>query len=72
MPAIVAPTTAHATAPTPSAATTPLPGDPSCVDFAGGADGFRLAGTRSLEVDLAPMLAAARAAAPAAAAPLAA
>ena len=72
MPAIVAPTTAHATAPMPSAATAPIPGDPVCVAFAGGADGFRLAGTRSLEVDLGPMLAAARAAAPTSAAPLAA
>ncbi|KZC93784.1 hypothetical protein AWH51_01845 [Clavibacter tessellarius] len=32
----------------------PLPGDPTCVAFAGGADAFRHAGTRSLAVDLAP------------------
>ncbi|MBP2457922.1 D-tyrosyl-tRNA(Tyr) deacylase [Clavibacter michiganensis] len=71
MPAIVAPTTASSTAAA-DAATAPLPGDPTCVAFAGGADGFRLAGTRSLEVDLAPMLAATHAAARVADAPLAA
>ncbi|QIS38892.1 hypothetical protein [Clavibacter capsici] len=32
----------------------PLPGHPTCVAFAGSADGFRHAGTRSVAVDLAP------------------
>ncbi|MBF4620294.1 hypothetical protein [Clavibacter sp. VKM Ac-2542] len=68
----VSPTTARVTAPSASAASAPLAGDPVCVAFAGGADGFRHAGTRSLGVDLTPMLAAARATAPAATAPIAA
>jgi hypothetical protein len=46
----------------------PLPGDPTCVAFAGSADGFRHAGTRSLAVDLAPLRAAAESAAAALAA----
>jgi hypothetical protein len=37
----------------------PLPGDPTCVAFAGSGDGFRHVGTRSLAVDLAPLLSAA-------------
>ncbi|WP_435081385.1 hypothetical protein [Clavibacter michiganensis] len=68
----VSPTTARATAPIASAASAPLAGDPVCVAFAGGAEGFRHAGTRSLGVDLAPLLAAARATAPVADAPFAA
>ncbi|KAF0257133.1 hypothetical protein DOU02_14990 [Clavibacter michiganensis subsp. michiganensis] len=71
MPVSVSPTVARASAPTPAAAA-PLPGDPVCVAFAGSADGFRHAGTRSLAVDLAPLLAAASANAPVADAPLAA
>ncbi|OUE27005.1 hypothetical protein [Clavibacter michiganensis] len=63
MPVTLAPTTAP-TPPATHAATAPRPGDPACVDFAGTADGLRHAGTRSLEVDLGPMLAAARAQAP--------
>ncbi|WP_161784565.1 hypothetical protein [Clavibacter michiganensis] len=35
-------------------AVAPLPGDPTCVAFAGSADGFRHVGTRSLAVHLAP------------------
>ncbi|RIJ51463.1 hypothetical protein DZG00_08825 [Clavibacter lycopersici] len=64
MPVSVAPrTTAAATAPTPAASRAPLPGDPACVAFAGSADGFRHAGTRSIAIDLAPFIARARAAA---------
>ncbi|MDO4018579.1 hypothetical protein [Clavibacter michiganensis] len=73
MPVSVSPTVARASAPTPTpAAAAPLPGDPVCVAFAGSADGFRHAGTRSLAVGLAPLLAAASATAPVADAPLAA
>ncbi|KXU20921.1 hypothetical protein [Clavibacter nebraskensis] len=33
----------------------PRPGDPACVAFVGSADDVRLAGTRSLAVDLVPL-----------------
>ncbi|RII91763.1 hypothetical protein DZF96_16455, partial [Clavibacter michiganensis] len=71
MPVSVSPSIARAATPTPAAAPSPLPGDPVCVAFAGSAGGFRHAGTRSLELDLAPLLAAARATAPVADASLA-
>lgn len=61
MPVSVSPTTAPVR-PVAAVDGALLPGDPACVAFAGSADGFRHAGTRSLEVDLAPLLAAALAA----------
>jgi hypothetical protein len=71
VPVSVSPTTAPVR-PVAAVDGAPLPGDPACVAFAVGADGFRLAGTRSLEIPLAPLLAATPAAACGADAPLAA
>ena len=62
MPVSVATTTAPAPHAAPAAGVAPCPGDPICVAFAGAADGFRHAGTRSVAVDLVPLLAAATAA----------
>jgi hypothetical protein len=60
VPVVVTPTaTAVAPGAVAPAVVAPLPGDPTCVAFAGSADGFRHAGTRSLAVDLAPLRAAA-------------
>ncbi|MBF4617078.1 hypothetical protein ITJ44_03170 [Clavibacter sp. VKM Ac-2873] len=67
----VSPTT-YPVRPVAAVASAPLPGDPACVAFAGSDDGFRHAGTRSLEVDLAPLLVATGAGAAAAGSPLAA
>jgi hypothetical protein len=56
VPVFVTPTaTAVAPGAVAPAVVAPLPGDPTCVAFAGSADGFRHAGTRSLVVDLAPL-----------------
>ncbi len=54
MPVSVAPTALVAPRAAVPVVVAPLPGDPTCVAFAGSADGFRHAGTRSVAVDLAP------------------
>jgi hypothetical protein len=53
VPVSVAPTAL--VAPRATAPAAPLPGDPTCVAFAGGAGGFHHVGTRTLAVDLASL-----------------